>query len=163
MICTPDLAYDASVYQLKQLVITYRSKYTSSNYTIIWQTALLYTANAMLRSTDEDRLEYFLICIYSFQGLRQCFRVTEAIVQALLAMAMQQGIVSGTLARTILGDLKRRAPEGEQSDEATIRAPFMANLELSMSDPASATVEELAEQFDESFDFVRYTMLFDQD
>ena len=85
--CTPEAAYSASVHQLKQRIITYRSKYTS-NYAIVGQTALLYAANAMLQSTDEDRLEYFHICIYSFQGLQQGSRVTAAIVKVLLSMAV---------------------------------------------------------------------------
>lgn len=159
---TPDAAYTASVSQLKQLVIASRSKYTSSNYTIIWQTALLYTANAMLRSKDEDRLEYFLICLYSFQGLRQCFRVSEAIAKALLSMAMQHGDISGALAGTILTDLRARAPGGEEGGgKGGIEAPFMPNSGLAMSDPNSATVEQLAAQFDESFWVTRYTDLFD--
>lgn len=82
-------------------------------------------------------------------------------MQALLSMAMQQGIITGTLARRVLADLKAQAPEGEQGE--MIRAPFMANLELAMSDPELATVEQLAKQFDESIDIGDYTILFDQE
>lgn len=162
--CTPEAAYSASVRQLKQLIITYRTEYTSSNYTIIWQTALLYTANAMLRSTDEDRLEYFLICIYSFQGLRQSFRVTAAIVKALLSMAMQEGIIGGQLAQSILMDLNMRAPKSQETeDEDRIRAPFMADLDLSMTNPDLATAEQQSEQFDANVNIGMYTVLFDHD
>jgi hypothetical protein len=119
----------------------------------------------MLHSTEEDRLEYFLICLYSFKSLRRCFRVAEAIVQALLTMALQQGDISNNLASKILGDLRLRAPVGE--DAATggepIKAPFMADLDLAITDPESATVEHFVDELDASIWMTRYTNVFDRE
>lgn len=158
---TPDAAYEASVEQLKQLIVIYRSGYSSSHYTIVWQTSLLYTANAMLHSADEDRLTYFLICLYSYEGMRQSFRVTEAIVRALLSMGMQNGVITGPLARRVLQDLQLRAPKDRDSDGETIRAPFIADLDQAVLAPDSATVEAHAAQFDENAMLRDYTSLFD--
>ncbi|KAH8177046.1 fungal zn(2)-Cys(6) binuclear cluster domain-containing protein [Sarocladium implicatum] len=159
---TPDAAYAASVEQLKRLVVIYRAEYTASHYTIIWHTSLLYTANAMLHSTDEDRLLYFLICVYSYEGLSQAFRITEAMVRALLSMALQNGVITAALARRVLRDLHRTAPRGHDSEEL-IRAPFIADLDEALSAPDSATVESYAATYEENALLRDYTSLFDVD
>ncbi|KAL2201605.1 hypothetical protein CC79DRAFT_1281978 [Sarocladium strictum] len=158
---TPDAAYNASVRQLKHLIVTYRSTHASSNYTIIWQTALLYTGSAMLRSADDDRLEYFLICLRSFQSLRRSFRVTEVLAKALLSKAIQQADISTSLASKILDDLRTTAPAGEEAATSggLIRAPFKANLDVEGMD-SEYTMEQLAGQFEESIWIERYTNIF---
>lgn len=158
---TPDAAYESSVAQLKSLIVDYRSRYSSSNHTMVWHSALLYMANAMLRSKDEDRIAYFLICVYSYQALRQSFRVSEAIVGALLSMGMRNGDISPTFAREIIGDLKRRAPPGEDNDGEEIRATFMADLDQSMTDPEESTAENLAAKFEDTAMITDYTNVFD--
>jgi hypothetical protein len=159
---TPDAAYTASVEQLKRLVVIYRSRYTASHYTIIWHTSLLYTANAMLHSNDENRLTYFLICLYSYEGLSQSFRITEAIVRALLSMALQNGVITAVLARRVLRDLHKSAPRGHDCEEM-IRAPFIADLDQAISAPESATVESYAANYEENAMVRDYTSLFDVD
>lgn len=160
---TPDAAYGASVEQLKRLIITYRSKYPASHYSIIWQTSLLYTANAMLHSEENDRLTYFLICLYSYADMRQSFRVTEAIVRALLSMGMQNGVITEPVAQLVLRDLRSIAPEeGDASDE-TIRAPFIVDLDQAVSAPDSATVEAQSASFEENMMLWDYTSLFEID
>jgi hypothetical protein len=160
---TPDAAYAASVEQLKRLIVTYRSKYPASHYSIIWQTSLLYTANAMLHSAEEDRLTYFLICLYSYADMRQSFRVTEAIVRALLSMGMQNGVIAGPVAERVLRDLRSIAPKEDDACEETIRAPFIVDLNQAVSAPDSATVEAQAAQFEETLMMRDYTSLFDID
>jgi hypothetical protein len=115
----------------------------------------------MLRSTDEDRFEYFLICLYSFQGLRRSFRVAEVLAQALLSKAIQQADVSSSLASRIMEDLRSRAPAGEEAATGggAIRAPFMANLDVAVTD-SEYTVEQLAGQFEESIWIKNYTNIF---
>lgn len=158
---TPDDAYNASIQQLKQLILVSNS-YTTSRYNIIWQTALLYAANGMLHSRDEDRLEYFLICIYSFRRMRHCFRITVSIAQAILATAMQQGVISGTLASMIIADLRARAPDGQEPGERPTHAPLIADLDSVMTDPAGMSVVQLAGELDDSYWINRYTGLFNE-
>jgi hypothetical protein len=45
---TPEDIYDASVSQLKHLILIFRSKYTCAASTMLWQNALIYVANACL-------------------------------------------------------------------------------------------------------------------
>lgn len=145
--------------QLKQLILSNTAEVGSSNYNIIWQTALLFSANAMLRSKDEDRLEYFLLCLYSFRATRHCFRVTVSIAQAILSTAMQQGEISGTLASMIIADLRARAPEGQEPGQKVAPAPSLAELDSVVIEPQLAT-ELLAGQSDDSIWISRYNHLF---
>jgi hypothetical protein len=156
---TPDSAYNASVEQLKQLILSNTAEVGSSSYNIIWQTALLFSANAMLRSKDEDRLEYFLLCLYSFRATRHSFRVTVSIAQAILSTAMQQGEISGTLASMIIADLRARAPEGQEPGEEAAAAPTLAELDSVVLDPKLVT-EHLAGHSDDTAWISRYKDLF---
>jgi hypothetical protein len=115
----------------------------------------------MLHSTAEDRLTYFLICLYSYADMRQSFRVTEAIVRALLSMGMQNGVITGPVARRVLQDLRRTAPQADGDADEMIRAPFIADLEQALLAPDSATVEAHAAQFEENAMLRDYTSLFD--
>lgn len=115
----------------------------------------------MLHSKAEDRLTYFLICLYSYVDMRQSFRVTEAIVRALLSMGMQNGVITGPVARRVLQYLRRTAPQADGDADEMIRAPFIADLEQALLAPDSATVEAHAAQFEENAMLRDYTSLFD--
>ncbi|KAL2202768.1 hypothetical protein CC79DRAFT_1173017 [Sarocladium strictum] len=156
---TPESAYNASVEQLKQLILSNTAEVGSSSYSVIWQTALLFSANAMLRSKDEDRLEYFLLCLYSFCATRHSFRMTVSIARAILSMAMQQGEISGTLASMIIADLRARAPEGQEPGEEGLAAPTLAELESVVLDQELGT-EHLAGHPDDIAWISRYNDLF---
>lgn len=146
--CSPQAAFDTSVEQLKHLIIDYRTRYESSAYTILWHTALTYVANAALVSKDVDWRAYFLLCIYSYESLNRPFRVSEAIGTSLLTMMLRKSDITIKEARGLLMELKERGLTDLQS-EGTIRATFMGDLELAMSDPEAARVENLANSFEE--------------
>lgn len=148
-ISTPDAVYAASVHQLKRLIIIYRVNYEPSVYSIIWHTALLYLANAMLHSTGtEDWLIYFLVCLYGYEGLRKSFRVAEVIAKGLLSMAMRNGDMTGEHARRILAELQTHGLQEHLKEE--IRATFMLDLDMAMSKHGGATAEELAGDFEDN-------------
>lgn len=156
---TPDAIFAASVQQLKRLIIIYRFNYTSSAYTILWHTALLYVANAILRTKgDNDRLFYFLLCLYGYEGLRPSYRVAEAVAGGLLSMAMRNGDISSDEARRVLADLQER---GQELDSSEIRATFMVDLDLAMSDPGAATAEMLAHSFQDIAMMMDFTTVFE--
>lgn len=50
---TPDAIHDASVNQLKQLVVFYRTNHASSSYTLLWHSALIYVTNAVVQNTND--------------------------------------------------------------------------------------------------------------
>lgn len=145
---SPADAFNASVEQLKHLIIDYRSHFESSAYTILWQTALTYVANAVLVSKDANWRLYFLLCIYGYESLRRPFRVSEAIGTSLLSMMFRDdGDISADEARKLLLALKSR---GLRPISGEVRATFMADMELAMSDPEAARVENLAGRFEDS-------------
>ncbi|KAI8627221.1 hypothetical protein F5Y19DRAFT_477790 [Xylariaceae sp. FL1651] len=143
----PAAAYSASIEQLKGLIIAYRSNYEASTYTILWHTALLYVANAVLQDTKipEWRI-YFLLCIYGYESLRRPYRISAVVVQSLLTMTLRDGNISGAEAREIVKQLKQR---GLSSHQENIRATFMADLNLAATDAEAAKVENLAARFEE--------------
>ncbi|KAK8073791.1 hypothetical protein PG994_004690 [Apiospora phragmitis] len=146
--CSPGAAFDASVEQLKHLIIDYHTSYESSAYTILWHTALMYVANAVLVSKDADWRIYFLLCIYGYESLNRPFRVSEAIGTSLLTMTLRNSDITIEEAQGLLLELKERGLARLQS-KGTIRATFMGDLELAMSDPEAARVENLANSFED--------------
>ncbi|KAI0541836.1 hypothetical protein GGR58DRAFT_455140 [Xylaria digitata] len=145
---TVDAAYAASVNQLKQLVVEYRSRYAASKYSILWHNGLIYLANAMLKGTDPEWYIYLLLCIYGYERLSHTYRISEVIVRALLAMTMKDAQMSGTEASKIMEELKISAlvhfNEGIQDE---IRATFMADLTLALTNQEAANVENMANDF----------------
>ncbi|KAH6705685.1 hypothetical protein EV126DRAFT_173285 [Verticillium dahliae] len=145
---SPEAAFRASLTQLKRLVVVYRSKYQSSEHTILWHTALIYVANAVLQDTrDPEWHFYFLQCVSGYESLRKSYRLAEVVGRALLSMTLRNGDISGTEARELLQRLKQKGLDNDTSDR--IRATFMGDLELAMTNPRQASVENLAEQFED--------------
>jgi phosphoribosylformylglycinamidine (FGAM) synthase PurS component len=141
-----DAAYKASVNQLKRLILDYRTNYETSTYSILWHTGLLYLVNALLESPrDPDWHLYFLLCIYGYQSLRGPYRISESIGKSLLAMTLRDTDLPAGEAREILEQLR----SGELSEiSETQSAKFMADLKLAKTDPRSAQVENMAEEFE---------------
>lgn len=140
-------AYQASVNQLKHLVVHFRHYYESSTCTMLWQPALIYVANAMIQdvTTPQWRV-YFLACFYGLEALRRPFRVSEAIGRGLLTMLMRDDKLSSKDAREALGHLRQRGFDDIPGD---IRATFMGDLELAQTNPGAANMENLAAGFED--------------
>ncbi|TDZ29635.1 Nitrogen assimilation transcription factor nit-4 [Colletotrichum spinosum] len=159
--CTPDAAFNASVKQLKQLVVRFRCNYKSSSYTLLWQSALIYVANAVLHDTDDPEWRfYFLTCIYGYESLRPSYRIAEVISRGLLAMTLRDGDISGPEARHLLQEMKDTDGNDAAGD---IRATFMVDLDLAMTDPEAARVENLAERFEDIALFRDFTTVDDDE
>ncbi|TEA14572.1 Conidial development protein fluffy [Colletotrichum sidae] len=159
--CTPDAAFNASVKQLKQLVVRFRCNYKSSSYTLLWQSALIYVANAVLHDTDDPEWRfYFLTCIYGYESLRPSYRIAEVISRGLLAMTLRDGDMSGPEARHLLQEMKDTDGNDAAGD---IRATFMVDLDLAMTDPEAARVENLAERFEDIALFRDFTTVDDDE
>ncbi|KAL7908161.1 N-terminal fungal transcription regulatory domain-containing protein [Trichoderma velutinum] len=157
---TPENVCIASARQLKQLVTNYRLNFASSSYTILWHTALIYLANAILYLPKEESwFFYFLLCVYGYERLRPRWRVTQAISTALLSMALHKGDITSPTARQLLQDINGNS-RGYQLP-GDVRATFMMDLDLARSDPESATVERIAQDFDQNLMLQQYTSIFD--
>ncbi|KAH9909706.1 hypothetical protein F4778DRAFT_775620 [Xylariomycetidae sp. FL2044] len=146
----PDVVFNASVAQLKRLVVEFRTNYASSMYSFLWHTGLIYLANAMVQDTDDPEWRvYFLLCIYSYESLRRPYRISQVIVQGLLTMTLRHGNISGIDAKEIMRVLKDRDPEPlKEALHEVLRAPFMGDLHMALTDPERASIESLAGEFD---------------
>lgn len=158
---TPEDVCEASVLQLKHLITEYRLHYKSSKYTILWHTALIYVVNAILN--DESNLNWYtdlLLCVYAYESLGRSWRVAECIAKGLLSLALRKSELSSRAARRILRDL-RSGGLGQMSGE--IRATFVADLNLALSNPKAATMEHLAKDFEDNVWMKDYTTIFDDE
>ncbi|KAI0115228.1 hypothetical protein F4814DRAFT_312559 [Daldinia grandis] len=73
----------------------------------------------------------------------------------LLSMALRNGFLSTLEANTVLNDMKRI---GQRYDsQFTVRASFMVDLELAMTNPREAQVQTLASAFHELAIFREFT------
>ena len=148
-----------STSQLKRQLVDYRLNYTSSSFTILWHTALIYVANAILdEGNDDNWYSYVLFCLHGYERLSKSWRVARAISKGLLSMAMRSGHMSGTTARRILQTIQ--SGDDHDDGDSDIRATFM--LDLSTASPNSSTVEQLADEFEENADMQDFTNLFDK-
>lgn len=156
---TADDVCSASVTQLKSLIKNYRQRYQASKYTLLWQTALVYVINAVLNgSRDTNWYNDLLLCIYAYRSLGRVWRVASCISKGLLSLALQKSDLSSRAAKQILHDLRRGALD-EISGES--RAMFMADLDLALFDPRTASMEHLAAQFEDNALMKDYTTVFE--
>ncbi|KXL45058.1 MAG: hypothetical protein FE78DRAFT_148967, partial [Acidomyces sp. 'richmondensis'] len=151
---TPDAIFDASLNQLRRLVLVYRSTQKAAAYHVCWTTGIVYVAHAMLarHETDKEWKFYFLACIYALQDLYISFRLFSAIIQGLLTMAVRDGCMTGHEARSIRKSLQERG--GHHQTDNAVKASFMIDMDLAIRNKIEdAKVEKLAEKFDEMVAF----------
>lgn len=145
---TSDAAYTASVNQLKQLIVEYRSRHAASSYSILWHNGLIYLANAMLRCTDPEWHVYLHLCIYGYERLGRTFRISEIVAQGLLTMTMRDTNMTGREAYKIMETMRERGLIHVHPDlEDKIRATFMIDLNLALTNPEAARAETMANDF----------------
>ncbi|RBR26517.1 uncharacterized protein FIESC28_00703 [Fusarium coffeatum] len=152
---SPDAAYKASVNQLKRLVVVYRENYSCSSYTMLWHTALIHVANAILGGTRDPSWRFYLFfCVQTYGELRRSFRFAETSGRSILSMTLQQGDISAEEARKLMEQFEENRLSKPSDD---IRATFMADLNLAMTDPEGASVESLSDKFEDIALFQEFT------
>lgn len=117
---------------------------------MLWHTALIYLSNAILQNAEnvKDPMWHFylLFCIHCYETLRQSYRFAESVGRGLLAMVLQAGDISADEARRIMVQFQEKGMGQAAKD---IRATFMVDLSLGMTDPKQASVESLADRFED--------------
>ena len=130
----------------------------SSAYTMLWHTALIYVINTILNSAKEGNwYSDLLVCIYAYESLGRSWRVSDSIAKGLLTLAMQKSDIPSLTARRILSDIEKDPDRIPQP----IRATFMGDLNLALSDPGRASMEHLATIFEDSVALKDYTTILD--
>ncbi|RFN50197.1 nitrogen assimilation transcription factor nit-4 [Fusarium flagelliforme] len=141
--------------RFKTFPLVYRKNYMSSTYTMLWHTGLIHVANANLGDTKDPAWRFYLFfCIQCYGRLRQAYRFAEAIGRSLLSMALQQGDLPASEARHIMEQYEESRLINPPYD---IRATFMADLNLAMTNPSEASVESLADRFEDIAIFQEFT------
>lgn len=83
------------------------------------------------------------------------FQVVEVTMLGLLSMSLRNGFLSSPEANTVLNYMRTI---GRRYDaQFTVRASFMVDLELAMTNPREAQVQTLAEAFHELAIFREFT------
>ncbi|KAM0507994.1 hypothetical protein ACHAP8_000199 [Fusarium lateritium] len=90
----------------------------------------------------------------SYGNLRGSFRFAETIGRSILSMTLQQGDISAEEARKLMEQFEENRLSSPSDD---IRATFMADLNLAMTDPEGASVESLSDKFEDIALFREFT------
>lgn len=154
--------HESSVNQLKRLALIYSINFNKACTSTLWHIALLYLANAMLCETtrsgklrDPECWFYFMLCMTCYQNMYGSFQVVEVTMLGLLSMSLRNGFLSSPEANTVLNYMRTI---GRRYDaQFTVRASFMVDLELAMTNPKEAQVQTLAEAFHELAIFREFT------
>ncbi|KAG7406817.1 hypothetical protein Forpi1262_v018195 [Fusarium oxysporum f. sp. raphani] len=97
---------------------------------------------------------YLSFWIQCYENLRRSYHFAEAIGRSLLSITLQRRDLSVDEARHIMQQFEENRLNSSSED---IRATFMAELNLSMMDPEEATVESLANKFEDIALFREFT------
>ncbi|KAF4996042.1 hypothetical protein FGRMN_4742 [Fusarium graminum] len=113
------------------------------------------TANAILGDKKDTAWRFYLyFCVQTYGDLRRSFTFAETTGRSLLSMALDQGDLSADEARKLMGQFEENRLSGPTED---IRATFMADLNLAMTDPGTASVESLSDRFEDIALFREFT------
>lgn len=136
------MVVEASIKQLKRLIYTYRATSQSANYSIIWQSGMLYLINHILYSyTDKEAHFYFLLCMRGYQNLARTIPWVRGVVQSVAAMAVRRGTMIPADALKLCGEIES---EGERIHEYMSTYPIDVHP---MANPDTATLENLIQDF----------------
>lgn len=182
----------ASINQLKHLVLVFRTRYSCARSCFLWHNALLYIANdcvakqmtlpgnkavtedVEMTGTDTDagkRMHWFVACVDGYKALAPQFTIVSGIIQGLLSMAIEQGLITAAEGRAYMDEVKADAAATWAASGASIRDPakpwptagsfnvssglpesqdhFIVDLNGAMTDPNAASIEALSQRFKE--------------
>jgi hypothetical protein len=145
---TPQTAYDASIGQLKRLLLSHRSDMGPEVLSIFWQSCVIYVSNAVIHSGDDqqERQFYVNLGLTGLQELYLSYRVSGKIVKAIAGMAIRNGVLN----KHDAVDIRRRLDETARrfEMEPQVVGSWVIDLDLAVTDSAGAQAGKLAKDFD---------------
>lgn len=176
-ISSPDAICAASIRRLKRLILLYQVYHEKSQPTMFWHVALLYLTNSIVKdSQDPDRQVYTVICICAYQRFKRSFVFGRRILQGLLFMAVDLGILSiaeakvmaseneepsGTKYNHRAGKTKNAGSSNEDGDDVddnnNSSVVLMLDLDKGVHDQTSSRVDVMAQGFEEMKLFDQFT------
>jgi hypothetical protein len=125
-------------------------------HSILWHTALLHVANAVLNDLGSvDWRFYFITCIRGYAHLFTGFLVSKGIAQSLLAMALGKKAIAHQDAVYLIEELQNN--DGSRRKLTDKSSGFIVDLDRAVYDPEGAMVERLSDQFEQITIFEAYT------
>lgn len=146
---TPEGVIDASLRQLKRLMISFRLSYAHASFNIHWHLCLIYIANSALADseTDPEWRFYFMACLSGYNALYPAYPVAELCFKGLLTMAMEKNKIGPAEARRLLKELLRR---GEHHRMTDVYSGMRLDLDATNLKGSAKAVEDLAARFEAS-------------
>lgn len=181
----------ASINQLKSLVLVFRTRYSCAPTCFLWHNALLYVANDCVsnessltedggaieeedldttRSTSNlaKRTTWFMACVDGYKELAPQFPIVNGIMQGLLSMGIEKGLMTAAEGRAYMAGAKLDAKEPSEKhivppmklwmiaqNLSTRSGPpdsqdnFIIDLNGAMADPTAASIDALSRQFNQ--------------
>lgn len=153
---TAEAVYAASVNQLKRLLLIYRLSFKTAMLSVLWQTALIYVANAMMREGNSNGAEwrfYLELCVAGLEDLSASFRVFKSVAEGLLGMALERGVIDIDKVNLVSKELVRlgrhHVPYKKEDGIEVEGARWIIDIGLATTDPNAAQGANLAERFQE--------------
>ncbi|KAI9166379.1 hypothetical protein HJFPF1_02479 [Paramyrothecium foliicola] len=151
---SPRAVYSASIQQLKRLLLCYRLKFHLERLSVLWQTCLIYVANAAIHGTgdkdedDPEELHVFLnLCLASLEDLFSSYRVFDDIVKGVLGMGVQQTVVGRHMVQRVFCELEmigKRYEAEPRDDNRLEETKWVIDLDLALTDLVGAQASTLA-------------------
>jgi len=163
-LATPEAVYTASVEQLKRLLLLYRLRYRHAGLSVLWQTAIIYVANAMIREAgvaaqdpdasppSEQEWGFYLdLCLVGLQDLCVSFRAFGFITQGIMSMALRNAAIPTEKAARVLRQLGEIEKQHNANQGMTVKAETrcIVDFDLALTDPKAAQGQNLVEQLAE--------------
>ncbi|KAL3300258.1 nitrate assimilation regulatory protein nirA [Colletotrichum asianum] len=158
---TPRAVYAASVNQLKRLCLLFRLHYKKARFSGLWQTAVIYVANAMMQEAAQSNIQhgrpgrewrfYLDLCLAGLTDLCVSFSTSGAISRAVVGMALQNGGLKAAEANRVLVELKRLEMAHEEARlrlNGNAEATWVIDLDLALTDIEAARGQSLVQQFE---------------
>lgn len=179
----------ASMNQLKHLVLVFRTQYSCASTCFLWHNALLYVANDCIsnelffpedgaieedmdtKQADSDlvrRITWFLACVDGYKALAPQFPIVGGIMQGLLTMGIENGLMTAAEGRAYMAEAKVDAREasrvlvippekiwmiaqnfGTRSGLPDSQDNFIIDLNVALADPIAASIDALSLRFNQ--------------
>lgn len=149
---TPQAVFNASIAQLKRLVLMARMKYPHSISPILASAGHVHicTTVARNRTSDPDWRFYFFLCVAYYQDMHTRYALFEHSLQGVLAHAMAHGAISGLEAKKIMEGQRRRGCHHRRRTTADQGiALFTLDFDQALVDREAAKTCSLARKFEE--------------
>ena len=118
----------------------------------------------IVRQTPEERARdkkmlrlYFMLCVRAWTDLYMCFPTFSEFTQAFLSMAMKAEILTGAEAQSSLMRLRANGRHHEGSQDTPINVLSLIDFDVSLSQPEEASVNSLAQRFNDLATFSELT------